>query len=174
MKCLVCGNEEITASMSECPKCHFEIVRIVSPGGPQDAVFQEAMQGMQAMAQEYAKELKETYSIGLLVYSYVEKDGKLSLDREKQLTILPKASELPAAGIFWYEESFARVESDRPLDLQIYIGDGNEKRFEEISLPVPEEKGLWKIGCKGDGNLGFKIVLGSPEHYSESETISLL
>ena len=169
MKCMVCGKDGLDAMLDECPRCHFEFMR--QGGKKDDPAF---LQAVKQMAEEYEEELKETIGVGLVAYSYEEKDGKLTLNSEKNVTLVEKATDIPKEGIFWFPENFARVESDTPLQLRVFISDEEGKRYEDVSVPVPAEKGLWQVGCKAEEYMSFRLVLGTPAGYSQSESVSLL
>ena len=169
MKCIACGNEGITAGMSECPDCHFMIVNVVGKG---DSSEYEA--AMKDMAAEYVRELKEKIRLGLTAYSYKRVADSLELDEESELTIVDNAGQIPEEGIFWYDRDFARIESREPMELRIHVTSPEGRRDHAVKIAVPELEELWKIGVKGEPNLAFRIVVGKPELYTESGSISMV
>lgn len=165
MKCYVCGQEGIENN-ARCPLCGFPVPRMVEDDPGQLAKIKE-------VAEKYRNKKLEDMKIGMVVYSHEKEGENLKLNQEQQILLAECAGMLPEQ-IYWYEQKFARVDTDEPIELKIWIQKGkNPARYITVSAKAPDSDGFWHVGVKMLYGFQLQIVLKDDESETKSEPISL-
>ena len=169
MKCIVCGRDQIPDNLSACPDCRFPNIRIAGTGNVEE--YNRAMTGMAAA---YQNNCKRNTSVGLIVYSYRKNNGRLEPDGEAEKIISESIDILPEGQICWNQDQFTGFESDEPISLTIAVHGVSRSFLRTVSVKAPSARDCWQVGIVAEKELKFRLVLGMPDDYVQTEALSMV
>lgn len=165
MKCFACQTE-IEDGRARCPLCGFPVVQIVQAD-------ENELEKIRKMGNDFRRKKLEGISVGIVAYKYAMKDGELKLDKENRIEVF-HCDEISPNETIWYEERFARVETEETVTLKMFVQRGDSRQLFEFDFKVPQIKGFWYIGLKMENGFKARLLLGDREVYEMSAPFSLV
>lgn len=166
MKCFAC-QAEVETGRARCSICGFPVIQSVD--GNTDEV-----EEIRKMGVEYVKKRLSGIRTGIVAYSYVMEQDELKQDKTQMIEVA-LGEALAGGQIVWCPMDFARVDSDTPAKLTIFVESGDHSvRTCELSIQLPEFSGFAHIGAVLAEGLNARMVYGNAQTYALSDKFSLL
>lgn len=165
-RCFAC-RMPLAGDTADCPVCGYPdyIVPNMKP---------EMLKKMQMWADDHRKDVLNGIEVDIYAYSHEMRDNKL---RQKSVDIVKicDAQELSFDDIFWLNEKFARIDTDKELTLTVVIKKaGTEVKKQEFSFKAPDLKDFWYIGAQLTEGLGVRLIVGNDNTNVKMESIALI
>lgn len=164
-RCLAC--HAILTGDADCPVCGNPDY-IVPNNNP------ETIQKIQRWADDYRAGKLNAVEIAVHAYAYEMQNDKLV---EKSVETVPvcDAKELSFDEILWMNQKFARIESDRQMNLTVVIlKGGREIKKQDVVFKAPALKDFWYLGTYLTEGLGVGFAIGNKDTYVKTESVSLI
>lgn len=157
-KCLVCGKEY---EGPQCPRCDFPAV-----------VLMKITPEVTKSIANYREMFFQNIQIGIISYSWKDKDGYLVLDQEHQ-RVLGSCRDL-LNGTIWLNQQFARIPDVDDLELRIFVNIKGEVSEKNVKIPNIKSPYLQEIGVSMDENMQVVVHLKNENgETSESQPMEL-
>lgn len=166
MKCYACQTE-LEAGRAKCPVCGFPVIQSVEGNT-------DELEGIRKMGREYLEKRLTGIRIGIVAYSYVMDNDELKQDKTQMIDVA--AGEALAGGsIVWSSMDFARVDSDEPAQLTVFVasGEGPARIFEQ-TIQLPKLTGFAHIGAVLTEGFSARMAYGNEQTYVLSDRFSLV
>ena len=165
MKCFACQTE-LVVGRAKCPVCGFPVIQSVE-GTTED------LEGIRQMGRDYLKKRLLGIRVGIVAYSYVMDHDELKQDKTQMIDVADGEA-LAGGDILWSSMDFARVDSDEPAQLTVFVanGQGPVRTFEQ-TIQLPKITGFAHIGVVLAEGLGARMAYGNEQNYVLSDRFSL-
>ena len=150
-----------------CPVCGMPRLRVIGEN-------EDAKNMIKKIAEEHRQNKLQDATISILAYEYEENEGKL---REKAVhTIeIAKALELVYGETTWFSGKFARIDSNREMELSVVIKkSGSELTTINLQFIPPKMEDFWYIGVKLIEGFCIVFQIGNEQVHTQTEKISLI
>lgn len=166
MKCFACQTE-LEAGRAKCPVCGFPVIQSVEGNT-------DELEGIRKMGRDYLKKRLLGIRVGIVAYSYVMDHDELKQDKTQMIDVA-EGEALAGGSIVWSPMDFARVDSDEPAQLTVFVasGSGMARTFEQ-TIQLPKITGFAHIGVMLAEGLDARMAYGNEENYVLSDRFSLV
>lgn len=164
-RCLAC--HAILTGDADCPVCGNPDY-IISNNNP------ETLKKIQGWADDYRAGKLNAVEIAIHAYTYEMRNDRLE---EKSVETVPicDAKALTFDEILWNNQKFARIDSDRQMNLTVVIlKGGREIKKQDVVFKAPLLNDFWQIGAYLTEGLGVGFAIGNNESYVKTASISLI
>lgn len=163
MRCMACHTEYSAGEI--CPRCGFVHYQVI---GDTD----EALAALELMAGRHRAMFLRQYDLGVPVYTWKDQDGTLVQDTCTRLSF--GTADALLQGPVWLDREFARLEGpELTLELSVQKSGEPERRM-DVSLPVPQEPQLQRLGIALEEDLTVTLMLKNEENQTRSQPVTFL
>ena len=158
MKCKCCGTE-INEGVSICSVCG---VPTLVGGSEKDIA---------NMISDYIKDLIGGVSVWLKIYHY--KTDNMN-EPETTTIMLADAMSLINGNLYWCDMEFERLESDRAIDIEIFLKKNSENKSIILNINPYKKISHSHIGIRMEDGFNIRLAIGDKDGYILSNAISLI
>lgn len=163
-RCYACY-AKIEEGKADCSVCGMPNLKVVGDN-------EKAVAMIQKLGEEHRQEKLKGISISLIAYEHERVDGKLR-EKATHKVKIADASNLTYQKTFWFGEKFARVDTQRTMDLDLVI-DGPTSKKVNFKFKAPKLEDFWRIGiCMKEGFCA-SVKIGNEQAFVETDTFSMI
>lgn len=132
----------------------------------------EGIKMKENLGQEYREMKLGGISISFTAYKYGEVDGcikEIAADKVK----IADAVSLKYDKTVWMDEQFARIDTDREMDIELIL-DGEKQKKMNLKFKPPKMEDFWRVGIRMIEGFQAVIRIGNEKVYTETAPFSLI
>lgn len=165
MRCTACF-KELPYGEDICPVCGFAQCDIIGDS-------KEAQNILNSMAEKHRNNFLKKYDLGVNIFTWKDKDGKLVLNEKKRLSF--GSCDTLQKNVAWLKQKFARIPNQKfqTVELSVMINGAVSKDI-SVEIPALEESQLQQLGIRMNDDLTVNLLLRNDDRESMSEAVSFI
>lgn len=164
-RCLAC--RAVLVGDANCPVCgHADYISLSTNSEVDKKVLE--------LAENYREAKLKDIKISIYAYAYEMRDGKL-VEKSTETVFVCAGTDLAFDKIYWLEKKFARIETEREMNLTVVITKNNSViAQQDVFFRAPKLEDFWYLGAELSEGLGVKFAIGNKDNYVKTGSISLI